>query len=1176
MYSINSKVANRNFNKLFIGAIGLVTVFATSSLLAVFASVGSIEASGDPVVNTDSGDFFNSIQDAIDDPATLDGHTITIANGTYNEDVDVDKDLTFEGQSQTGVIIDTSSSSGYGFADNNAGVDVTVRNLTIQNANHYGLKLSGGSAYIENVTVKNSDRTEFDFNGMSSVVLKNIRALGENTSGNGVSFTNSDNITLENVRTRDNNWGGVALYPYGTDYPVGIDGVDITGLNTNEPNPLYIQVGSGGTPVENFNAPQFKFTVTNDEHRGNGSEFTFYQRNLGQATTFALGLQSVPSPFTNVDSVITRINNGWKFVPVGLKIANAVEDIDGSGVVRLLNGSHEADDAQIVIDKDIQLIGQSKENSVIKAQHNTASSGDGRGLFRVTDGNSFDARNFTLDGDGHIVWVGMHFQNADGDLRQIKFRDVKTQTSGAPYNGIAIRADAGSDVDVRNSDFETIGRIGVLYAGAGTTGMFANNVYTGKGSVDGIDYALDISAGANIDVRNNYVSNNMGTASSDGSGSAAFIVTTYFGSGTTADFRNNTIVNNTMGISVGYTSADTSTVLARNNTIQGNTYGMINWGLNLIDARNNFWGHNTGPNDPWDDGSVPALNEAGEGDYVYGSVRYASWNTISIDAPVLLFPANNSVINATTPVANDWQDIVDAVNYTYQSYNVDGDGDCNTSDIRWTEDYVSSQTNTRAIADGLTFCWRVKATTAYGESDWSDLWKVTIDNTNPAAQITNPIDGDVLSGTVTITGEIIEENPSHYYLVIKDTSGSIVGGPAQVNQPDVVDYEWDTTTLADGEYTVFLSTRDKAGNKDGDSTSDGVSVDSVAITVDNTPPVVSDAILNAQNVSNANIRNQNCEAITQFYLVNGEISLQTVVEDSLGNVNSVRYKVRKVNANGCTQSSIFSSGWFALISTGGDNWTTTGASFDTTSISDGEYTILLESTDNLGNKTVNYIDLLVDNTAPSVSFAGLATTDNTPPLTGTVDDDTATVEVEVDGETYLADVSTGTWNIVDNTLSGLTVGLYDVTITATDPAGNSQTDTFTDSLEIEPAVLGATTSSNDKIPESNTQTGGNVVVSQAGGIGGGNGFNIAQNSTGTNNGEDDEVEEEDEGEVLQGTTEAEEEQPASVDEEDEEEDASNFLADNWWWLLLLLVLLGVAAYALFGGNDEDNDSDSKS
>ncbi|WP_336982858.1 Ig-like domain-containing protein, partial [Acinetobacter modestus] len=77
--------------------------------------------------------------------------------------------------------------------------------------------------------------------------------------------------------------------------------------------------------------------------------------------------------------------------------------------------------------------------------------------------------------------------------------------------------------------------------------------------------------------------------------------------------------------------------------------------------------------------------------------------------------------------------------------------------------------------------------------------------------------------------------------------------------------------------------------------------------------------------------------------------------------------------------------------------------------------------------------------------------DATPALTGTVNDPTATIVVNVDGVNYPAtNNGDGTWTLADNSLAALAEGSYTITVTATDLAGNVGTDTGTITIDLTP------------------------------------------------------------------------------------------------------------------------------
>ncbi|MBZ0173130.1 MAG: hypothetical protein K8E66_12160, partial [Phycisphaerales bacterium] len=95
----------------------------------------------------------------------------------------------------------------------------------------------------------------------------------------------------------------------------------------------------------------------------------------------------------------------------------------------------------------------------------------------------------------------------------------------------------------------------------------------------------------------------------------------------------------------------------------------------------------------------------------------------------------------------------------------------------------------------------------------------------------------------------------------------------------------------------------------------------------------------------------------------------------------------------------------------------------------------------------------VDNTAPAISVDSLTTSDTTPALTGTVDDNAADIEVTVNGQTNPAtNNGDGTWTLADNTLTVLPDGTYNVMASATDAVGNVGNDLSTNELTVDTAA----------------------------------------------------------------------------------------------------------------------------
>lgn len=194
------------------------------------------------VTNTNTGETFCSIQSAINDANTLNGHTISVAAGTYAENVTVNKSLTLNGANagiacgSRGTESILAPASGIPFlvtadgvtingfeitapASTNAFVCGATSDLTINynNIHHIGTSVSGSHVHAINYTVPNAPAAEedviisdncFDYinnTGNSGFSASAIGILQSTTTGTLDSLTIERN-TIAHVVAKTDDW----------------------------------------------------------------------------------------------------------------------------------------------------------------------------------------------------------------------------------------------------------------------------------------------------------------------------------------------------------------------------------------------------------------------------------------------------------------------------------------------------------------------------------------------------------------------------------------------------------------------------------------------------------------------------------------------------------------------------------------------------------------------------------------------------------------------------------------------------------------------------------------------------------------------------------------------------------------------------------------------------------
>ena len=592
-------------------------IMLTLFLASIAFSTLPVLATSSTITNVDTGETFTTVQGAIDDPDTLDGHTLLVGAGTYYENVHVHKSLTLEGENPSTTIID---GSGAGNVFLVTADDVSISGFTVQDSGEWtvyeapaGILLDYviGSTIVNNNISNNNGYGIFVVKGNDNNVSDNSVTFNLNYGINVIDSSNN-NIVGNNIT---NNWIGTVLWGSSNNNIVG------NNITANYENSIGLHSSSNNNIVGN-NITNNGFGITLYESSNNNS---ICRNNITANNDVGIRLDGSSNNTLSRNSITEHNYNGidlWSSSNYNSISGNNITENNWCGVGLYGSSNNHVSGNNITANNDVGIgLWSSSNHNTVSGNTVSNNLGTGVGLWEGPLDNHVSGNTVSNNlGTGIGLWSSSNHNTVSGN--NVTANNVE-----------AILLEFSSNNTVSENNITNNGFGITLYESSNYNSMSGNNITASN--YWGI--RLD-SSNYNSISGNNITANNEngiwlgGSNYNSISGNNITATNKYNGIGL-GDSSNNAISGNTVSNNLGHgvglwSSSNYNTVSG--NDITANKYN----GIGLGDSSNNTLTRNN------------ITENSGDGIGLYNSLDNVICHNNIIDNGV---QASDSV-----PAENDW------------------------------------------------------------------------------------------------------------------------------------------------------------------------------------------------------------------------------------------------------------------------------------------------------------------------------------------------------------------------------------------------------------------------------------------------------------------------------------------------------------------------------------------